>query len=410
MQPKVRLTIAGTGSYLPETVLSNADLERMVETSDEWITTRTGIKERRRVSDEQASSDLALEASRRALEMAGLEATDLDAIIFPTITPDHFFPATACLLQEKLGCRNDIMSVDMAAACSGFLYGLNNATGLIGSGLAETVLVRAQMEAVRAGDAEEEARCLLHLSSVARALGDPTRALETALDALERFVALAQPAGMADSLVEAGSARVELGRLADAAKDLRGALDRFEEIGNQYGIARCHNALGDVLRDQGDLRRAQREYQLAQEILERVGSPQRIVPLLNHGLLWLKRGHLEEARAVFEVGLQIVERLQRRHLECYVQAGLLACLAGGDEWDAWDRKLEHTAALLGETGAVASDLAWPLEQAGDRARRAGERARAVRVYRLALDQWRSLGQEGEAERVERQLAACEDVD
>jgi len=277
-------------------------------------------------------------------------------------------------------------------------------------GLAETVLVRAQMEAVRAGDAEEEARCLLHLSSVARALGDPTRALETALDALERFVALAQPAGMADSLVEAGSARVELGRLADAAKDLRGALDRFEEIGNQYGIARCHNALGDVLRDQGDLRRAQREYQLAQEILERVGSPQRIVPLLNHGLLWLKRGHLEEARAVFEVGLQIVERLQRRHLECYVQAGLLACLAGGDEWDAWDRKLEHTAALLGETGAVASDLAWPLEQAGDRARRAGERARAVRVYRLALDQWRSLGQEGEAERVERQLAACEDVD
>ncbi len=272
-------------------------------------------------------------------------------------------------------------------------------------GLAETVLVRAQLEATRAGDELEEARCLQHLSSVARLLGDARRALEVAREGFARFEALDHPSGMADCLAEAGNASLELGDRAAAARDLRGALQRFEQIGSAYGIARCHNSLGDILRDQGDLRRAQREYQRAQSILERVGSPQRIVPLLNHGLLWLKRGHPEEARAVFEVGQQIVERLQRRHLECYVHGGMLACLAAGGEWDAWDRRQEQLAALLGETGAVASDLAWPLEQAGDRAREAGHPLRARAAYRLALEQWQALEQDGEARRVEARLAA-----
>jgi 3-oxoacyl-[acyl-carrier-protein] synthase-3 len=133
-------TIAGTGMYVPDRVLTNADFERMVETSDEWIRERTGISERRIGAPEQASSDLALIAAQRALEAAGLEAGDVDQIIVATTTPDRILPSCACTLQAKLGATN-AAAYDIFAACTGFIYGMGLARGVIGTGLADTVLL-----------------------------------------------------------------------------------------------------------------------------------------------------------------------------------------------------------------------------------------------------------------------------
>ncbi|MFK7695897.1 beta-ketoacyl-ACP synthase III [Paenibacillus sp. HJGM_3] len=130
----------GTGMYVPERVLTNADLEKMVETNDEWIVTRTGIQERRLASPEEASSDLAFRAAEEALRNAGITAEQLDLIIVATITPDMAFPSTACILQDKLGAKR-AAAFDLSAACSGFIYGLANATNSIATGMYKHVLV-----------------------------------------------------------------------------------------------------------------------------------------------------------------------------------------------------------------------------------------------------------------------------
>jgi 3-oxoacyl-[acyl-carrier-protein] synthase III len=130
----------GTGSYVPPRVLTNADLEKLVDTSDEWIVTRTGISERHIASDEEATSDLAYHAATAALESAGVDAGDLDMILVATATPDMFFPSTACVLQDRLGARRSA-GLDISAACSGFIYGLAMANGLIRAGTARTVLL-----------------------------------------------------------------------------------------------------------------------------------------------------------------------------------------------------------------------------------------------------------------------------
>lgn len=124
------IQILGIGSYVPEKVLTNFDLEKMVETSDEWIKTRTGIEERRIAPDEHATSDLAYEAAKKALKASGLTPEELDIIIVATITPDHAFPSTACLVQEKLGADN-AFGLDLEAACSGLLYSLEVANSLL---------------------------------------------------------------------------------------------------------------------------------------------------------------------------------------------------------------------------------------------------------------------------------------
>lgn len=132
--------ILGTGSYVPEKVLTNLDLEKIVETSDEWIVSRTGIKERRIAAREQASSDLAYEAAIKALEKARISAEELDLIIVATVTPDHSFPSTASVLQDKLGARH-AAAFDLSAACSGFLYGLVTGAQFINTGSYKHVLV-----------------------------------------------------------------------------------------------------------------------------------------------------------------------------------------------------------------------------------------------------------------------------
>jgi len=132
--------IAGTGSYLPAKVLSNQDLERMVDTTDEWIYSRTGIRQRHVAADDENTSDLALHASRKALDAAGVAAADLDLIIVATTTPDMVFPSTACILQSKLGAKG-CAAFDVQAVCSGFIYGLATADQYMRSGQFRNALV-----------------------------------------------------------------------------------------------------------------------------------------------------------------------------------------------------------------------------------------------------------------------------
>lgn len=140
-RPHLRsVSITGVGSYVPDRVLTNAELERMVDTSDEWIRSRTGIRERRIAADDQATSDLAVAAARRALTSAGLTAMDVDLIIVATITPDMLFPSTACLVQYKLGASR-AAAFDLEAACSGFVYALDVGAHFVQSHTYNTVLV-----------------------------------------------------------------------------------------------------------------------------------------------------------------------------------------------------------------------------------------------------------------------------
>ncbi len=133
-------SIVGTGSYVPEKILKNADLERMVETSNEWIVTRTGIRERRIAAENETTSDMAANAARAALENANVSPEDVDMIIVATITPDMFFPSTACFVQTRIGAFKAVC-FDVSAACSGFLYALEIGRQFISSGAMKTVLV-----------------------------------------------------------------------------------------------------------------------------------------------------------------------------------------------------------------------------------------------------------------------------
>lgn len=139
-KPRRTVSIIGTGSYVPEKVLTNADLTRMVDTSDEWITTRTGIKQRRLAADGEFTSDMATKAALAAIEQAGISAKEIDLILLATATPDMLFPATACLVQNRIGATN-AACLDISAACAGFLFGVDIAHQFITSHTHETVLV-----------------------------------------------------------------------------------------------------------------------------------------------------------------------------------------------------------------------------------------------------------------------------
>lgn len=141
MQPVLfRTKIRATGSYFPEKKLTNADLEKLVETNDQWIRERTGIHSRHIAAAGECTSDLALKASLRALDAAKMTPDDLEMIIFATVSPDQVMPNTACVLQQKLGCRN-IMAVDISAACTGFVYALSMANKYIQTGMYKNILV-----------------------------------------------------------------------------------------------------------------------------------------------------------------------------------------------------------------------------------------------------------------------------
>ncbi len=153
--------IVGWGMYVPDKVLTNDDLAKIVDTSDEWIRARTGIRERRIVSDpSESTSTLATRAARAALEKAGLSPTALDMIIVATSSPDHLFPATACIVQDALGAVN-AGAFDLSAACSGFVYGMAMAHGLIVSGQADTVMVIGAEVLSRLTDWSDRNTCVL---------------------------------------------------------------------------------------------------------------------------------------------------------------------------------------------------------------------------------------------------------
>ncbi|HMP76007.1 MAG TPA: beta-ketoacyl-ACP synthase III [Kiritimatiellia bacterium] len=152
--------IVATGSYVPQRVLTNAELEKMVDTTDEWIVTRTGIKERHIAAPDEATSDMGAEAARRALANAGISAEDVDIIIVATITPDMGFPNTACFIQAKIGAKN-AFCFDIEAACSGFVYGLDLARQYIGTGSAKTVLVVGAEKISCITDWKDRSLCVL---------------------------------------------------------------------------------------------------------------------------------------------------------------------------------------------------------------------------------------------------------
>lgn len=160
MSSKIYSRIIGTGGYLPEKILTNADLEKMVDTNDEWIRERTGIQQRHIAAEGQTTCDLAEQATLRALEMSGIDASTIDLIIVATTTPDKIFPSTACLLQSRLnihGCP----AFDVQAVCSGFVYGLSVADQFIKTGMSKRVLVVGAETLSRITDWSDRNTCVL---------------------------------------------------------------------------------------------------------------------------------------------------------------------------------------------------------------------------------------------------------
>ena len=157
---EVRAAILGTGRAYPQGILTNADLERMVETSDEWITTRTGIKERHRAADGEYTSMFAVQAARKAIERARIDPIDIGLVICATVSPDQILPSTGCLIQAELGA-NRAAAFDLAAACSGFLYGLTMANQMIRSGQTRYALVIGAEVLTRYVDFTDRQTCIL---------------------------------------------------------------------------------------------------------------------------------------------------------------------------------------------------------------------------------------------------------
>ena len=170
MEKNIRnVAIAGTGSYAPEKILTNDDIAKIIDTNDEWIRTRTGIKQRRITGKGEATSDIATKAAIRALESAGIEPSKLDLIIVATVTPDFLFPATACIVQHNIGAKN-AAAFDLEAACSGFLYSLAIGNSLISSGVYDNILIIGAEVFYNFLDWEDRTTCVLFGNGAGAAL------------------------------------------------------------------------------------------------------------------------------------------------------------------------------------------------------------------------------------------------
>ncbi len=159
-EKKIKINIIGTGSCVPDNVVTNNDLAKIVETSDEWITTRTGIKERRIAEPGTATSDLAIKAAKKALEASKIDPQKLDLIITATCTPDHLFPSVSCLVQHAIGATN-AAAFDLSAACSGFIYALNVGRGLLESGIYKNALIIGADALSKFTDWKDRGTCIL---------------------------------------------------------------------------------------------------------------------------------------------------------------------------------------------------------------------------------------------------------
>jgi len=161
MSKRIYAAFRSIGAYVPQKILTNADLEKMVDTTDEWITQRTGIKERHIAADDEYTSDMGAKAAALAIERAGLESSDIDLVVCATVTPDYFnMPSTACVISDKLGIKN-VQAFDIAAACSGFVYALSVAKAFVESGMKKNVLIVGAEKFSSIVDWSDRATCIL---------------------------------------------------------------------------------------------------------------------------------------------------------------------------------------------------------------------------------------------------------
>jgi 3-oxoacyl-[acyl-carrier-protein] synthase-3 len=200
----ITVGLTGLGSYAPERVLTNADLEAMVDTNDEWIVTRTGIRERRIAAPEQAASDLALPAARKALEQAGVAAEEVDLIVVATATPDMLFPATAAIVADTLGARN-AAAYDLLAGCTGFVYALAQAYGQVASGLSTKALVVGAEVLSRITNWQDRSTCILFGDGAGAAVVEPI-----VTGGIAGFELGADGSGGPDLCVPAGGSRLPI--------------------------------------------------------------------------------------------------------------------------------------------------------------------------------------------------------
>jgi 3-oxoacyl-[acyl-carrier-protein] synthase III len=181
-----KVAITGTGSYVPTDKLTNADLEKMVDTSDEWITSRTGIKERRKCAPDECTSDLAYGAASKAIDKAGITPDQIDAVIVASVTPDMSFPSSACFLQKKLECLN-AACWDISAACSGFLYAMRSGRALVASGDCDTVLIVGAECMTKITNYEDRTSCILFGDAAGAAVLQPMDDVDGGHEVLDVF-------------------------------------------------------------------------------------------------------------------------------------------------------------------------------------------------------------------------------
>jgi len=240
-----RARLAALGAHVPERVVTNADLERMVDTSDAWITSRTGIRERRWAAPEEAASDLGIAAARRILDDAGVAAADVDLVIVPSASPDHLFPSTAALVAHAIGAER-AAAYDLLAACSGFVYGCAQGAAMIEAGLARRVLVIGAEVMSRMVDMEDRSTCVLFGDAAAGALLVAGAPEDTT--GFLGFDLGADGSGGPDLIMPAGGGRMPLSSATargDVFLQMRGAeVFRFATRAMVESIGRLLDALG----------------------------------------------------------------------------------------------------------------------------------------------------------------------
>ncbi len=242
--------IVGTGSYVPDRVLTNADLEKMVDTTDEWITTRSGIKERRIAPDYMCTSDMGAEAARRAMQQANVREDEMDLIICATITPDMPFPATACLIQQKLGAKK-AAAFDIEAACSGFLYGIEIGQQFIMSGTYDTVLVVGAEKLSTIVDWQDRATCVLFGdgagAAILRSRGEEHGILTTCMGADgSQADILLMPAGGAKYPASKESVSAGMHYLKMAGKEVFKSAVIAMQTAAEEALQKCNLTIADI--------------------------------------------------------------------------------------------------------------------------------------------------------------------
>ena len=245
----IAVGITGIGAYAPERVLTNADLERMVDTSDEWIVTRTGIRERHIAEPDQAASDLALPAARQALEEAGVAAEDLDLLVVATATPDMLFPATAAILADELGAKR-AAAYDLLAGCTGFVYALSQAYGAIATGLSGTALIVGTEALSKITNWQDRSTCILFGDGAGAAVLEPVSeggilGFELGADG-SGGLDLCIPAGGSRTPVSADALEQELQFIKMRGQEVFRFATRVMVTSAEELLAECGAGVGDV--------------------------------------------------------------------------------------------------------------------------------------------------------------------